>query len=424
MGSGARSAFIAILSIAGTPGGAGIESQLMHSRAAQFADYVARYSRTYRDEAERARRFASFVENMDHIDKLNAHPHMDGHTAEYGINEFSDWYPEEKARLFGGVAPNPVERGDDTCPQVLGCCGQCIPNTTEASKGPVPPDSWDWREYRNANGQKVVTPIANQGKCGSCWAFSATANVETAWLLAGYPAVGDGTLSVQRVLDCVYPMMNSSQGQPFPHSSPNCSGGGLVEEGIEYALNYGIPSASSDSYQCEKGCADGSLSCKSPFPLPRPDASAKPTAPYKKSWITQCCGSNSAFLCGNDAPNEPAIRRAVATYGLLSIDVNARNWVGYTSGIMKAHCDPVAMNHAVILAGYGTDIVNGIPVDYWLIRNSWGTTWGEQGYGRLYRDNSTNVCGFATSVWLTSANRTDAKDGPIYIDECPQPSRL
>jgi len=120
-----------------------------------------------------------------------------------------------------------------TTHKVIGCCGPCVANDTEIAKLKLPdlPASFDWRAHKTASGLPVVTPIVNQGKCGSCWAFSSVAAIETAWLLAGHPPVGGvGALSVQRVLDCVYPMM---RGGEYPHAAPNCSGGGLVQEGLE-----------------------------------------------------------------------------------------------------------------------------------------------------------------------------------------------
>lgn len=162
-----------------------------------------------------------------------------------------------------------------------------------------------------------------------------------------------GALSVQRVLDCVYPLMNK-YGADYPHGVPNCSGGGLVQEALEYGLNYGVPAAGSDPYvvirsqplpcsviwwannvlialpmgryACGGGCADGTMMCKAPLPVTRPDSFTPPSG-NTKSWITQCCGSSHDFLC-NDAPNTKAIMRASATYGLMAINVNARNWVG------------------------------------------------------------------------------------------------
>eukprot|EP00035_Acanthoeca_spectabilis_P024891 m.455882 g.455882 ORF g.455882 m.455882 type:complete len:425 (+) comp20953_c0_seq1:11-1285(+) len=384
-------------------------------REQQFLAFMQRHGKEYATEEERRKRFNSFVANLKQAEALNAAPHDHGHTAVFGVNKFSDLHPHEVVHLFTGAKSKPDGSSPSQCTQPIACCSSC-PKNTSMVKGPTPPPRLDWREFTTASGLPVVTPVVNQGHCGSCWAFSSVASIETAWLLAGNPPVGPGgALSVQRVLDCVYPLMNK-YGADYPHGVPNCSGGGLVQEALEYGLNYGVPAAGSDPYACGGGCADGTMMCKAPLPVTRPDSFTPPSG-NTKSWITQCCGSSHDFLC-NDAPNTKAIMRASATYGLMTINVNARNWVGYTAGIIRNHCDPKDMNHAVILAGYGTDIVDGEEIDYWLIRNSWGTEWGEEGYGRLYRDNSTNVCGFATEMWLASANRSESLDGPMYIDEC------
>eukprot|EP00037_Helgoeca_nana_P008242 m.73490 g.73490 ORF g.73490 m.73490 type:complete len:431 (+) comp18812_c0_seq2:2082-3374(+) len=387
------------------------------AREAEFVAFKAKHSKTYGSADEHARRFDAYVAHVEETESLNALPHDHGHTAVYGPNRFADFLPHERHMLFSGVSESKPQTSAGNCSQEIACCNPCIPVGAAILKGPDPPSRLDWREYKTPAGISVVTPIVNQGHCGACWAFSAVASIETAWLMAGNEPVGGGagSLSVQRVLDCVYPFI-SNRTTGYPDSPPQCSGGGLVEEALEYGLNYGVPAAATDTYKCGNGCADGKIGCSPPFPVARPNTSTPP-AKNSKSWITQCCGRARDFMCGH-SPNMRAIMRATATYGLLAINVNAHNWVGYTSGIIRNHCDPTQMNHAVILAGYGTDIVDGTPIDYWLIRNSWGTEWGEQGYGRLYRDNATNVCGFASEMWLASANRSDVVDGAIFIDEC------
>ena len=91
--------------------------------------------------------------------------------------------------------------------------------------------------------------------------------------------------------------------------------------------------------------------------------------------------------------SEAWLQNAVATVGPVTIALNAKDTFGsYSSGVYyDSNCDPKGINHAVVAVGYGTDAAYG---DYWLVRNSWSTGWGEQGYIRMAR-NKGNLCGLA-----------------------------
>lgn len=213
------------------------------------------------------------------------------------------------------------------------------------------PQFKDWRLEGN-----FVTPVKNQGHCGSCWTFSSTGCLESAW------AVHHGELlqlSEQQLVDCA--------GQYDNHG---CSGG-LPSHAFEYvAANGGMDSEDGYPYEAKE---EGKCAY---------DASIKTNLDVKGSFnITQ--------------GDEDAIYQAVAFLNPVSIAYQVvgdfRNYAGgvYISDECKS--GPTDVNHAVLVVGYGTDENN---VDYWIIKNSWGADWGLDGY--FWMKRGTNQCGIAT----------------------------
>ena len=212
------------------------------------------------------------------------------------------------------------------------------------------PDTVDWRQ------SGLVNPIKNQGNCGSCWAFSTIQAQE------GVYAKTHGnlySLSEQNLVDCV----------------TSCSGcnGGLMHEAYQYVIanQQGLFNLEVDYPYTAK---DGT--CK--FDVSK--GYAKVTGDFQ---VTQ--------------GDENALKVASATYGPIAIAIDASHFTFqlYHSGIYDPwFCSSSNLDHAVGLIGYGTD-----KKDYWLVRNSWGTSWGESGYIRMVR-NKNNKCGVATMAFV------------------------
>ena len=210
------------------------------------------------------------------------------------------------------------------------------------------PDSWDWRD------KGAVGPVQDQGACGSCWAFSAVANLE------GLYAQNKGTvidLSEQMLIDCDY-------------YDSGC-GGGLMENAFIYLAEVGGIMAELD-YPYEGYQGD----CKID------------TSKFVDMKIT---GYNA--LCEFEPCDEGDMKDWLYETGPLSVALNADPLMWYDSGIIDDDsCDPSALDHGVTLVGYGTD--GG--VDYWLVKNSWGSGWGESGYFRIVRGKG--MCGINTYI--------------------------
>ena len=215
----------------------------------------------------------------------------------------------------------------------------------------VAPDQYDWRA------QGAVTPIKNQKACGSCWAFSTVATVESQYFLK-YKKIMD--FSEQNLVDC-------------DTKSFGCSGG-YISTAFDYARIYGLSlEAKYPYYGIKKNCVF-------------------------KSTMSAVKVKSYAFAATED---EEKIKNILFTNGPLTIAINANPLQYYVSGILDLsalECDPNLLNHAINLVGYG--IVNG--AKYWIVRNSWGTTWGEKGYFRLAMGKG--VCGVNKVVLSATIN--------------------
>lgn len=210
------------------------------------------------------------------------------------------------------------------------------------------PDSVDWVT------QGAVTPIKNQGQCGDCWAFSTTGSVEGIHYIATKVL---NSLSEQNLLDCA----NQTWG------NEGCNGG-LMDDAFKYIIhNRGIDKESTYPYQGVQG------RCRY-----NPDNSGATITGYQD--VT--------------SGSESALQTATAQQPVsVAIDASHESFQLYTSGVYyEPKCSTTQLDHGVLSVGYGADSQG---TQYWLVKNSWGTSWGQAGYIWMSR-NRNNNCGIAT----------------------------
>ncbi|XP_071778871.2 cathepsin O isoform X1 [Centroberyx gerrardi] len=212
------------------------------------------------------------------------------------------------------------------------------------------PDKFDWRD------KTVVAPVQNQLACGSCWAFSVVGAMQTVQAIAGRRLE---QLSVQQVLDCSF-------------QNRGCNGGSTTR-----ALSW--------------------LKQTRVKLVPQSEYSYKATTGICHFFSQSHAGVALKDFAAHDfSGQEEVMMGQLVKWGPLVVTVDAVSWQDYLGGIIQHHCSSQQANHAVLVIGY--DTTGDIP--YWIVQNSWGTTWGNEGYA--YVKIGGNVCGIADSVAVVS----------------------
>jgi cathepsin F len=299
---------------------------------AQFAEFTHKYNKVY-SAGEFDLRFANFKASVARAAAKQAV----SPSAQYGITKFSDMSVEE---FRSTILMTSVPTKTTTAP-VIGA--------TVAD--PSAPTSFDWRDHN------AVTPVKDQGQCGSCWAFSATEAIESAWILKGHATPSSINLAPQQIVDC--DTIDGVEG---------CNGG-LTESAYDYIVQAGGQEPAADyPYTAKNG------KCK--FEATKVAAKISKYNPIAK--------------------DESALPTNLASIGPLSICLDAAHWQDYKSGVLtNLECCPLMkcqMDHCVQLVGYNQTA----PTPYWIVRNSWNTDWGVQGY--IYLEMDKNTCGIVNDV--------------------------
>mmetsp|Transcript_10890 Transcript_10890/g.39995 ORF Transcript_10890/g.39995 Transcript_10890/m.39995 type:complete len:383 (+) Transcript_10890:82-1230(+) len=280
-----------------------------------------------------------------------------------GVNKFTDMFAEEFA-MFKGKKPDTHATGEHFATSVRPPKKHSEARKLGHSKAPVP-DSIDWRD------EGVCTPVKDQGGCGSCWAFSATAVLESQTAIATGRLM---TMAPQEFVSCA----------PNPQHCGGTGGcdGSTQELAFSYAMTAGMVLESDYPYTQQTGTCDRS---KLAHPVANVTSFVKlPTNDYD------------------------ALLEAVGTIGPIAISVDA-SFAAYEEGVFDGTCGYI-IDHAVVAVGYGTE--NGM--DYWLVRNSWGAAWGDEGYIKIIREGPDGECGTDTNP--SAGDGCDG--GPSSIEVC------
>jgi len=266
------------------------------------------------------------------MDKI-ALSNKQGHAYKLGMNEMGDMtHAEFKATKLGY---NRRERS-----YLRAKNGAPKSNTKVAI-----PDSVNWVT------SGAVTAVKNQQQCGSCWSFSATGATE------GANAIATGTLvslSEQQLIDCSGPQGN------------NGCNGGVMDQAFQYIIsNQGITTEDAYPYQAAQGTCNTAVTA----------------AATLSSYQDVTSGDENAL-------------QSAVNIGPVSVAIEADQqcFQFYSGGVLSDPSCGTNLDHGVLVVGYGTDPTAGA---YWIVKNSWGASWGEAGYIRLAQ--GIDECGIATT---------------------------
>jgi len=311
-----------------------------HPDWSQFQTFVETHHRRYSNQAEVAGRFQIFQQNLKLIEQRNKKG-----TENHGINKYADIHVREFNRQTKGYKPRRRSTQEIAKRSIYLDFGH-INNTLATTK------AIDWRS------KGAVSAVKNQGQCGSCWAFSATEQIESDHFLQ------TGTLPIlapQQIVSC-------------DTTDSGCDGGNpsTAYEYVESTVGGLEPSK---DYPYTSGTTETNGVCAS---------KAKDETIDITSWsiVSQTAKGESNML--KQIEKSP-----------ISICVDATIWQTYVSGIITSKSDcGIALDHCVQAVGYNSK------KKYWIVRNSWGTDWGNDGY--IYVQAGKNNCGIALEATVTS----------------------
>jgi C1A family cysteine protease len=291
--------------------------------------FMQKYNKTYESPQEMAKRLSIYMEAKLKIHQLNMQAVAKGLNTKYGVTKFAD-LTEVEFKQYLGYKKIHSGTAHATLNDPVGAL----------------PTSLDWRT------KGAVSPVKNQEQCGSCWAFSATEGVESAYYLANKKMY---ELSPQQIVSC-------------DNNDDGCNGGDLPTA-FAYVKSKGLET--SESYPYTSGGGNSG------------------TCHFNSKLVVVHI---KGFAYATTHGNETAMQAAMLTHGPLSVCVDAETWQYYESGVITHGCGD-NLDHCVQIVGWNVDTSSTPSIPYWIVRNSWGTDWGLKGY--LYVERNKDECGIA-----------------------------
>lgn len=309
----------------------------------KFKEFKKKYNKAYGGQSEDRYRYRVFCKSANLVESHNKDP---TNTYTLKLNKFADLTQEEFAttRLMSTKIEKIPNNENDGM-------GRLLAETDESL-----PLSFDWRDTEGA-----VHPVKDQGECGSCWAFSAVSAAENAIWRGQNLSVG---LSEQELVDCSFRFGNSG-----------CNGG-LMSNAFDYMMKKNLATSFNYSYTAKKGrCEKKTINMQPRYSI---------------------TGYNR--IPENVIDLQRAIYKGVAT---VTFEVGTR-FQFYDSGVFTDLDCKRNVNHGMTAVGYHIDTVEGN--SYFIIRNSWGSDWGENGYIRIQWGSGPGICGLLYDAHIPDSN--------------------
>ena len=300
------------------------------------------HAKAYETPTEEKFRLKIFMENKAKIEKHNRRAVQGKHGYHLKINEYGDMLGHEFVTKMNGYRMRSANESSSRPRAAVFLAPAHVDSL---------PKNVDWRSHG------AVTPVKNQGQCGSCWSFSTTGALEA----MHYRKTGKLTsLSEQNLIDC-----------SRSYGNQGCNGG-LMDNAFQYIKD------------------NGGIDTEESYPYEGEDDKCRYKAKNKGAW--------DVGFVDIEQGNEDELMKAIATQGPCSVAIDAshESFQFYSHGVYREEeCSPENLDHGVLAVGYGVEPRTGEA--YWLVKNSWGTTWGDQGYVKIAR-NEKNMCGIASSA--------------------------
>lgn len=313
----------------------------------EYMQYISKFGKNYATVEEFNTRMALFAERDAWINWFNSNPER---TSTVGHNFLSDMTEQEQKQLRGLNMEDSAEKIDAPLHQV----------------GDTMADTVDWCSTTNSKNANKCTPIKNQGACGGCWAFSATETVESGIAIDNNATPVE--YSPQQLISC-----SSAYG------NAGCNGGWYY-----WAWNY------MQTYAQETEASYPYSNASYSFGITG-------TCLYNASLgVVKTASPTDYYRVGTSVSEiQDAINARPVS---IAIDASQNIFQYYTSGVITdaAACG-TSLDHAVVAVGYGTDTTTGVP--YFMVRNSWGASWGDNGFVYLEATASPGMCGMNQKVY-------------------------